>query len=118
MLSTWTATGFKPEGARFFRNKTFSGIRTNLKKKNQNSRKIEQNRKETGTKLKEKEQNSRKRNKTQGKGTKLKKKRTKLEIKGTKLQAQDGGGAVAPFPHPLWQPLLNGLWIGNKIKKC
>ena len=37
------ATGVQPEGARFFRNKLFQKVGTNLKKKEQNSRKKDQN---------------------------------------------------------------------------
>ena len=69
-ILTGAATGCQSgRGARFFRNKTFSGIRKKSKEK-------ESKFKKEGTKLK-------KRNKTQKKGTKLMKKCTKL----TKLQA-------------------------------
>ena len=66
-------SGFQPGGGRDF-------LGTNLKKKDQYSRKkVQHPRKrnktqEQGTKFKKMEQNSRKRNKTQEKGTQLKKK--------------------------------------------
>jgi len=85
---------FTQKGARFFGTKLFQELGTNLKKKDQHSRKREQT-------LEKKVQNSRKSNKAQVKMNKLKK-------KGTKLQAH-GGDSRPLAPHPLWPPLISAL---------
>ena len=73
---------YSQRGARFFRNKTFSGIRNKSKEKGSKEKM-----KKKGTQLKKKEQNSRKK---------------VLSSKSSRLR----GRQSPPCPLPLWPPLV------------